>query len=163
MRVRLPSPALIVALIALLVALTGTAIAAGVQVPLAKRALVADNAKKLGGKTPAQVARTPGPATTVGGKTADQIASTPGPASSVAGLVVYKTATRTLKPAEIVDITTPCDAGHKAIGGGFQGPENNLIVTYDSRPATDGSAWRLRIASYDQADAQATLVTVCLK
>lgn len=162
MRRQLPSPALIVASVALVVALTGTAVAANV-VPLAARAKVADNAKKLGGKTPAQVARTPGPATTLGGKTADQIAATPGPTNSAAGTVVYKTATRTLKPAEIVDTTTACDAGAKAIGGGFQGPADNLIVTYDTRPSSDGNAWRLRLASYDPGDAQVTLVTVCLK
>jgi hypothetical protein len=58
---RLPSPALVIAVLALFVALGGTAVAAGV-VPLAKRALtadkakVADNAKKLGGKTPRQIA-----------------------------------------------------------------------------------------------------------
>ena len=41
-RIPRPSPALVVAMLALLVSLSGTAIAAGV-VPLAKRALVADN------------------------------------------------------------------------------------------------------------------------
>ena len=46
-RKRLPSPALVIAVLALFVALSGTAVAAGI-VPLAKRALVADNAKKLG-------------------------------------------------------------------------------------------------------------------
>jgi hypothetical protein len=161
-RRQLSSPALIVALAALGVALTGTAIAADI-VPLAARARVADNAKKLGGKTPAQVARMPGPATTLNGKTADQIASTPGPTNSAAGAVVYKQATQTLKPAEIVDTTTACDAGAKAIGGGFQGPADNLIVTYDSRPNAEGTAWRLRLASYDADDAQVTLVAVCLK
>jgi hypothetical protein len=45
---------MIVALLALFVALSGTAVAAGV-VPLAKRALVADNAKKLNGIPLAQV------------------------------------------------------------------------------------------------------------
>jgi hypothetical protein len=50
----------VIALLALFGALSGTAVAAGV-VPLAKRALsadkakVADNARKLGGKTPAQL------------------------------------------------------------------------------------------------------------
>ena len=61
---RVPSPALVIALAALFVSLGGTAVAAGV-VPLAKRALVADNAKKLGGQTPAQLtaaaAKQPGP------------------------------------------------------------------------------------------------------
>jgi Na+-transporting methylmalonyl-CoA/oxaloacetate decarboxylase gamma subunit len=53
-----PSPALVVALLALFISLSGTAVAAGV-VPLAKRALsadkakVADNARKLEGKTAA--------------------------------------------------------------------------------------------------------------
>src|SRR5262249_13982399 len=49
-RKRLPSPALVIALLALFVALSGTAVAAGI-VPLAKRALVSDNAKKLNGAT----------------------------------------------------------------------------------------------------------------
>ncbi len=61
MKRHLPSPALIVAGLALFVALTGGAVAAGI-VPLAQRAYSADtakvalNAKKLGGKTPAQLA-----------------------------------------------------------------------------------------------------------
>ena len=49
-KIRLPNPAMIVALLALFVALGGTAVAAGV-VPLARRALLADNAKKLNGLT----------------------------------------------------------------------------------------------------------------
>ena len=51
---RRPSPALVVATIALFVALSGTAVAGGGQsYALAKRALLAENAKKLGGQTPA--------------------------------------------------------------------------------------------------------------
>ena len=53
-RFRLPSPSMVVALLALFVALGGTAVAAGI-VPLAKRALVADNAKKLGGLSLGQI------------------------------------------------------------------------------------------------------------
>jgi hypothetical protein len=49
-----PGPALVVATLALLVALSGTAVAAGV-VPLAKRALVADNASKVQGKSTGQI------------------------------------------------------------------------------------------------------------
>ena len=66
-----PSPALVVALLALFISLSGTAVAAGV-VPLAKRALmadkakVADNAKKLDGPASAallqKAAQMPGPA-----------------------------------------------------------------------------------------------------
>src|SRR4029079_14442388 len=56
-RFELGAPALVVACIALFVALSGGAVAA-VVVPIAKRALTADtamNAKKLGGKPPAQI------------------------------------------------------------------------------------------------------------
>ncbi len=162
MRIRMPSPALVIAALALIVALTGTAVAQNV-VPLAARAKVADNAKKLGGKTPAQVARMPGPATLLNGKTADGIAGTPGPASSVASLVTYKTGTQTLEPGVIVDTTTTCDAGQKAIGGGFQGPADNIITTFDSRPSADGLSWRLRLASYSPENASATMYAVCLK
>ena len=162
MRIRTPSPALVVAALALIVALTGTAVAQNV-VPLANRAKVADNAKKLGGKTPAQVARTPGPATLLNGKTADAIAATPGPASAAASLVTYKTTNQTLEPGMIVDTTTACDSGQKAIGGGFQGPADNFITTFDSRPSTDGTSWRLRLASYSPENASVTLVAVCLK
>ena len=49
-QIKRPSPALVVATVALFVALGGTAGAVvTAAVPLAKRALVADNAKKVGG------------------------------------------------------------------------------------------------------------------
>jgi hypothetical protein len=78
---RLPSPALVVALVALFVALSGTAVAAGV-VPVAR---FAANAGKLQGKSAAQVARIAGPANTLSGKTADEIAAMPGPATTLEG------------------------------------------------------------------------------
>ena len=57
LRMKRPSPAFVVAMVALFVALGGTAGAVvNAAVPLAKRALVADNAKKLGGQTSAQIA-----------------------------------------------------------------------------------------------------------
>ena len=56
-RSRRVTPAFVVSMIALFVALGGTAGAVAMQtVPLAKRALTADNAKKLGGQTGAQIA-----------------------------------------------------------------------------------------------------------
>ena len=52
LRMKRPSPAFVVAMVALFVALGGTAGAVvTAAVPLAKRALVADNAKKVGGLT----------------------------------------------------------------------------------------------------------------
>ena len=73
LRLRTPSPALVVAVIALFVALSGTAVAAGV-VPMAKRALFANNAGKLQGKSARQLAALPGPATSLDGMNPDDIA-----------------------------------------------------------------------------------------
>ena len=141
--VQRPSPGLVVALIALFVALGGTAGAVVTQaVPLAKRALVADNAKKLGGKTAAQVAATPGPATTLGGQTADQIAATPGPASSIASLVSVKSVPWSLNPSQSGSFTAACDAGKKATGGGFDNPIGDTLV-FDSKPGADGASWSI--------------------
>ena len=85
-RIKRPSPAFVVAMIALFVALGGTAGAVATQaVPLAKRALVAENAKKLGGQTVAQIAAQ------ATAKAVRQSPAAPGPASTAAGLVVIKT------------------------------------------------------------------------
>ena len=82
-KLRLPSPAMAVALAALFVALSGTAVAAGVP-GLAKRALVADNAKKLGGQTPAALLAS---AKQAADASASAAAQQPGPSSTAAGLV----------------------------------------------------------------------------
>jgi hypothetical protein len=59
MRIRRPTVSLVVACVALVVASTGTAVAA---TPVVKRALFANNAGKLQGRTAAQIAALPGPA-----------------------------------------------------------------------------------------------------
>lgn len=142
-KLKLPSPALVLAAIALFVALGGTAAAAAV-VPLAKRALVADNAKKLGGKTAAQVA------------------SLPGPATSAAGLVTMKTVGFSLGPSEGKDVLVPCDAGQKAIGGGFD--SNGPVYNLDLRPMGDGVAWAMFLANaHDSQGFSGTAYAVCLR
>ena len=117
-RLRWPSPALVVASIALFVALGGTAIAAGI-VP---RARVADNALKLQGKTAAQVA-----------------ALAPAP-SSVGGLVSVHTAPWSLGANQEASFTARCDAGQKAVGGGYDNP-NGAALPFDSKPGSDGASW----------------------
>src|SRR6266516_4864127 len=97
-RFKRPSAAFGVATIALFVALGGTAGAVvTASVPLAKRALVADNAKKLGGQTASAIV--------------SQAAEAPGPASSAAGIVAIKTGTWSLGPSGQSDFTTTCDSG----------------------------------------------------
>lgn len=150
-----PSPALVVAVIALFVALGGTAGAVVTQaVPLAKRALVADNSKKLGGQTSAQILSR---AT----RAATQAAAAPGPASTAAGTLSVKTATTTLGPGAEGEVTVTCDAGQKVAGGGFA--SDGAVFNLDSFPASD-SAWRLYLVNAnDTAGANITLYATCIR
>jgi hypothetical protein len=122
-KLRLPSPAIVIACLALLVASSGTAIAAS---PVVKRALFANNAGKLQGKSAAE------------------IAGLPGPASSAAGLVSIKVAPWSLGPGQGTDLFVGCDAGKKAVSGGYEDP-NGWAHSWDSRPSADGGGWRTYI------------------
>ena len=142
-KLRLPSPAFVLALVALFVALSGTAVAAGV-VPLARRALQADNAMRLAGMTPAQVAALPGPAT------------------SAAGLVAIKTAAFSLAPGAGSEVIVACDAGRKAVSGGFD--STGPVFNFDTRPMGNGAAWAMFLANPDEASAHSgTAYVVCLR
>jgi hypothetical protein len=166
-----PSPALIVALIALFVALTGSAIAAGIvpHARLADKAKTANNALKLQGKTAAQVAakapRGPAGADGAVGPAGPAGATGPtGPAlASAAALVVYKTAPWSLVANAEADFTFTCDSGQKAIGGGFDNPVG-AAVAFDTRPTTDGASWKLFLGNLsNSAPASGTLYAICLK
>jgi hypothetical protein len=135
---RMPSPALVISVAALFVSLSGTAIAAGV-VPLAKRALVADNAIRLGGQTPAAIAAA--------------AARQPGPASSAAGLVTVKTSQWSMAPGGHADVAVMCDSGQKSIGGGYDDP-GGFAHAWDTRPTGDGAGWRVHVDVLDEATGQ---------
>jgi hypothetical protein len=172
-RIRTPSPALVISLVALFVALGGTAVAAGI-VPLAQRALVADNAKKLQGKDvaallehekhPAKHALVSDNAMKLDGKSAVDIAGLPSPASSAAGMVVVKTGTWTLAPGAGSNFTVMCDSGQKAVGGGWADP-GDWSSSYQSLPTADGGGWIVNIwtSRYATATQTGTLYAVCLK
>jgi hypothetical protein len=140
-KIRLPSPALVISVIALFVALSGTAVAAGI-VPLAKRALTADNAKKIQGKTAAQVA------------------ATPGPASSASALVSVKSAPFSLAPNGGGFFAATCDAGQRAISGGMT--TERFVLMVDSLPTADGTGWQQFLVSGSQG-ASGTVYAICLK
>jgi hypothetical protein len=143
---RLPSPALVISVLALTVALGGTAIAAGV-VPLAKRSLVADNAKRLNGKTAVQVAKLAPPAEV----------------ASVAGLTSIKSQPWTLGARQSVDVTVTCDLGQKAIGGGWE-EVTTTTASFDDRPSADGTGWRIALENLSATtSANGTAFAVCLK
>lgn len=156
LRTKRPSAAIVVAMIALFVALGGTAGAVvTAAVPLAKRALVADNSKKVSGMTAAQL-----------GAAASQVAlrqspAGPRPASSAAGLITVRTSTVSLGPDAQGPFTISCDSGQKVMGGGFS--SNGDVYSWDSHPASD-SAWRLYLDNADEtAGASITLYATCLK
>lgn len=156
LKARRPTPALIVGMIALFVALGGTAGAVvTAAVPLAKRALVADNAKKVGGVTAAQL-----------GGAAVQLAlkespAGPRPASTAAGLVAIKTASASLGAGGGNDFTIACDAGQKVMGGGFT--SNTGLIAIDSFPQND-TTWQFFLGNLsDTATANITLYATCLK
>ncbi len=140
-RIRLPSPAMVVALLALLVALSGTAVAAGI-VPLAKRALIADNAKKLNGLT------------------LDQIASSI--PAIIPALVSVKSQPWSLNPGGSNDFSVACDSGQKAIAGGYDNPSGDAIAL-DTRPSADQTAWRIFLGNAStSAPASGAVYAVCL-
>jgi hypothetical protein len=154
-----PSPALVLAMLALLVSLTGTAVAAGV-VPLAKRALTADNAKRLGGQSAAEVVAAAsahaGDSDHLQGKTADELVGL-AQTKSVAGLFTLKQGQFSMgtapggDKARNLDLTIPCDAGQKAISGGFQYSQAEAYIV-ESGPTADGKSWHMQIENYSTAD-----------
>jgi hypothetical protein len=138
MKFRRPTPSMAVALIALFFALGGIGTAATTAiVPLAKRALSADNAKKLEKKTLRQVAAMPGPAT-----------------------ATAKTTAVTLAPTQEGYYTISCDAGTAAISGGYS--TSAPVLALDTHPL-DTSTWRLYLVNLDTAaSAAVTTYVVCL-
>jgi hypothetical protein len=140
-RIPHPSPAMVVALLALFVALSGTAVAAGI-VPHAR---LADNATKLQGKTPTQVA-----------------ALAPAPAS-LAGYLTVKSASWTLAASAVGDFTAACDSGQKAVGGGYDSP-NGSGLGVDTRPTPDGGGWRVLLVNVsDTAGTSGSVYAVCMR
>jgi hypothetical protein len=171
MRARRPSPALVISLVALFVALEGTSLGSSLKIPplalhakTADKAKVASNALKLDNQTAAQIAATPGPATTLGGLTADQIAATPGPTSSAAGLVtVRSTGWSNASDNQGIDWYAQCQPGEKAIGGGWDEIQGNARFTYN-RPTPDDTAWWVHTyTAANTAPASGSIWVVCLK
>lgn len=143
LRIRHPSPALVISVLALFVSLSGTAVAAGV-VPMAKKALFANNAGKLKGKTLAQVA------------------ALPGPANKAAALVSVTSTPFSLGVSEERDFTVQCASGTKAISGGYTSP--NTVLAFDSRPSADGAGWGVYLVNLSNSAAGAGAVyAVCLR
>jgi hypothetical protein len=138
-RIPLPKPATVLAAVALFVALSGTAVAAGI-VAKAKFAL---NAGKLQGQTAAQVA------------------AQPGPASTAAGLVATRTASISVAAQDADQFTASCQSGEKAVGGGYT--SNGATVLAQSAPTSDGASWQVVVLNIGNSSASGTAYAVCVK
>ena len=162
--IKRPSPAFVVAVIALFVGLTGTAGAVATQVvPLAKRALVADKAKTA---TTAKTALIAENAKKLGGQTSAQIvqaaSQAPGPASSALGLVTTKTGSAQIAAGSGGAYQVQCDAGQKVISGGFVA-DNVVILALANGPVSE-SSWGIGLLNLDDAaPANVNLYAICIK
>ena len=136
--------------------------AAGI-VPLAKRALTADNAKHaLVADSSKKL--TPSAASAIVQQAATQASQAPGPASTAASLVTYKSAGWANGPQQEQNFSVSCDAGQKAIAGGWTDP-GDWSSSYQSFPTPDGSAWTMNIYTSSLAPSQQSgaIYAVCLK
>jgi hypothetical protein len=138
-KLRTPSPALVISLIALFISLAGTAVA---QTPAVQRALFAENAAKLKGRT------------------LKQVAAMPGPTRSVGDLIYVRTADRVLQRGQETDVTVSCGPGGKAISGGYFSDDG--VSTRDTRASTD-SAWTYRVVNLGERTGEVTVQVICLR
>jgi hypothetical protein len=137
-KLRMPSPALVISLIALSISLGGTSIAA---VPPVKRALFASNAAKLQGKK------------------LREVAALPGPTRSVGDLVFPRTVDRVIQPGQATEVTASCGQA-KAISGGFF--SDDAVSLRDTRATTE-SAWTYRLVNVGQGAAEVSVQVLCLR
>jgi hypothetical protein len=154
------SPTFVVAVVALFVALGGTAGAVVAQaVPLAKRALIADNAKKVGGQTSAQIISK---AAQQGASQAlQQSAAGARPASTATGLVVSKSqAAGSVDPGVIRVVQIACDSGQTVVGGGMS--SDGAVVTFDSYPL-NSTTWEVGFGNLGSGAANVSAYALCLK
>jgi hypothetical protein len=141
---RKPTPEFVIAVLALFVALAGTANAVvDAAVPLARRALVAENAKKLNGQT------------------ARQVANIPGPASTAAGVVSTKTKAVLISPGPGNFFTIDCDPDEKVIGAGYA--SNAAVLNLVLSDPVSARTWRMGFVNVDDKQATTTLYAICIR
>jgi hypothetical protein len=164
-RLARPTPAFVIALVALFVSLAGSAAATGVLVSskeirdgsirgvdLANRTVPAS--KLLQGKGSGV------DADKVDGLSSEQVAALPGPASSVAGLLTTRTANYSLGAGDAGDFTVQCAQGEKVTGGGSSSFGSLFLL--DSRPNTETS-WAVYVANMGEQSAAFTVWAICAR
>jgi hypothetical protein len=141
---RKPTPEFVIAVLALFVALAGTANAVvDAAVPLARRALVAENAKKLNGQT------------------ARGVANIAGPASTAAGVVSTRTKAVLISPGPGNFFTIDCDPSEKVIGAGYA--SNAAVLNLVLSDPVSERTWRMGFVNVDDKLATTTLYAICIR
>ncbi len=163
-RFRLPSPAMVVAIVALFIALSGSAVA-GVLITSADikdgTILGRDIANKA--ITSTKLAQGKGSglnADKVDNLSSEQMVAMPGPASTAVGLLTTRTTNNTIAPGAAGDYTAACAPGEKATGGGSS--SFGAVLTLDSRPNTE-SSWSTFVANVGDQPVALTVWVVCLR
>ncbi|HET9641905.1 MAG TPA: hypothetical protein VFP68_00755 [Burkholderiaceae bacterium] len=142
---RKPTPAFAIAVLALFVALAGTGHAVvNAAVPLARRALLAENAKKLNGQT------------------ARQLAKIPGPASTAAGVVTTRSKNVVITSGTAEYFTIDCDPNEKIISAGYASDTGSVLNLFLSQPSTERT-WRLGFINPGNKTATTTLYAICIR
>ena len=133
-RVHLPSPALVVALLALVIAAGGTSYAVSA---LPKNSVGTTQLKKHAVTTP-------------------KLATSA--AARIAGLT-YTKGSLTVPAGMAGAVSVPCAKGLAAISGGLETPHADSAYLVDSHPIAGG--WQMSVANPLTADQQVTVYAVC--
>ena len=138
------SPAMVVAVAALFVALSGAAVAG--TTALINGSQIKDHSIALKKLTPLAVVALRGHAGAKGPAGAAGPAGPAGPAGGFdpAKVTYVQGATTTVQPGQAVTLTATCPAGAKAIaGGGF----TSILIIGASLPTQDGTSWNVIVAN----------------
>lgn len=81
---------------------------------------------------------------------------------SVAGFFTLKQTNFSMSASRAQDYTFHCDDGQKAVSGGSDYSQAPAIMT-ESRPSSDGTAWRMQLVNLSDSDgAFGNLFVICV-
>ena len=154
-KLRLPGPAMVVALVALFVALSGTESRpacppspSGLLLPTTRRSWVVRHPHSCCRKQrPQRPPRRSSRGRQLRGESR-----------------IVKSAPFTVGPGGETVVTAACDAGSKATGGGFINPTSALVLSAGATTTADGSGWTEDLVNIsDSTPGAGNVVVVCMK
>lgn len=161
-RLRRPSPALVISIIALVMAMGGVGYAAGGSDTKADKKIAKNYFNNHIGAASVSHASTADSATTA------STASTASSANSLNGVVIVKSPDQTNFAGSQDSFTEPCPAGMNVIGGGSHSSSGNTLVNINtSLPArtggsTEPNGWRIDENNGSGSDTTFNVYAVCV-